>query len=288
MKRLLQCRQDEVEAVYHEKELVDVLLIMSHKLEEHMTGMEIMLKENEPVWFDHAAAANLTYSYLISMTVDVADMEERHRINIEDMPLNQFMEVHPFDKLPSQMAGVVTYFSLEEEIREMAEYLYTFKDSYIFKVCWEKQARQLVSEEMEDGDLDNHELADIMATPEVINQDIFVPCFDDYKDIYTYLKNGSIRLEEVNQLFKAYKDKYEELAQDLDIMCRIDKSTDKQWIHTRVQQIEQYHELHLAVASAQIIMKVKETLRLQGDFRVLETLTEVVSSHNFELNISQP
>ncbi|XP_062293931.1 E3 ubiquitin-protein ligase rnf213-alpha isoform X2 [Scomber scombrus] len=244
MRRLLQCRQDEVKAVYYEKELMDVLLTMSHKLEEHMT-------------------------------VDVADMEERHRVNIEDMPLNQFMEVHPLDKLPPPMAGVVTYFRLEEEIREMAEYLYTFRDSYIFKVCWEKQARQLVNEEMEDGDLDNHELADIMATPEMINDDIFVPCFANYKDIYTCLKNGSIRLEEVNQLFKAYKDKYEELAQDLDIMCRIDKSTDKQWINTRVQQIEQYHELHLAVASAQIIMKVKDTLCLQGDFRVLETLTEV-------------
>ncbi|KAE8283229.1 E3 ubiquitin-protein ligase rnf213-alpha [Larimichthys crocea] len=58
-------------------------------------------------------------------------------------------------------------------------------------------------------------------------------------------------------------------------MCKSDKSTDKQWIPIRVQQIEQYHELHLAVTSAEIIMMVKDTLCLQGDFRVLETLTEV-------------
>lgn len=38
MRRLLECRQHEVNAVYHEKELVDVVLTMSHKLEEHMTG----------------------------------------------------------------------------------------------------------------------------------------------------------------------------------------------------------------------------------------------------------
>ncbi|XP_042247797.1 E3 ubiquitin-protein ligase rnf213-alpha [Thunnus maccoyii] len=244
MKRLLQRRQDEVEAVYHEKELIDVFLTMSHKLEEHMT-------------------------------VDIADMEERQKVKIEVMHLDNFMEVHPFDQLPSPMAGVVTYFSLEEEIRDMAEVLYTFRDSYIFKVCWEKQARFMATEEMEDEDCDKHELADIMATPEMIHNDIFMPCFADYKDIYTCLKNGSIRLEKVNQIFKVYKGKYEELAQDLDIMCRVDNSTDKQWIHRRVQQIEQYHELHLAVASAQIIMKVKETLCLQGDFRVLETLTEV-------------
>ncbi|CAJ1075083.1 E3 ubiquitin-protein ligase rnf213-alpha [Xyrichtys novacula] len=110
--------------------------------------------------------------------------------------------------------------------------------------------------------------------PELIHDEIFRPCIANYNDIYTCLKNGSIRLGEVNQLFSAYKGNYEELSKDLEIMCRIDKSTDKQWIHSRVQQIEQYHELHLAVASADIIMKVKETLHLQGDFRVLETLTE--------------
>ena len=214
------------------------------------------------------------------MTVDVADMEERQQINIEIMPLNHFMEVHPFDQAPSPMAGVPTYFNLDEEIRNMAEVLFTFRDSYIFKVCWEKQAKRIVTEEMEDDNPDEHEVADIMATPQMIHDDIFDPCFADYKDIYASLKNGSITIEKVNQLFRDYKSKYEELAEDLDIMCRVDKSSDKQWIHSRVQQIEQYHELHLAVASAQIIMMVKEALHLQGDFRVLETLTEVVSGHD--------
>lgn len=217
--------------------------------------------------------------YLISVIVDVADMEERQQVNIEVMPLDHFMEVHQFDQMPSPMAGVVTYFNLDEEIRNMAEDLYTFRDSYIFKVCWENQAKLLAAAEMEEDSPDECEVADIMATPEMIHDDIFKPCFANYKDIYTCLKNGSISLEEVNHLFHAYKGKYDELAKDLDIMCRVDKSTDKQWIHSRVQQIEQYHELHLAVASAEIIMKVKETLCLQGDFRVLETLTEVVSVH---------
>ncbi|XP_040012185.1 E3 ubiquitin-protein ligase rnf213-alpha isoform X2 [Xiphias gladius] len=244
MRRLLQCRQAEMKAVYHEKKLVDIFLTMTHKLEEHVT-------------------------------VDVADLEQRQQVNIEVMPLNHFMEVHQFDQMPSKVAGVVTYFSLDEEIRQMAEVLYTFRDSYIFKICWEKQAKLLAPEELEDDDTDEHEVEDILATPATIHDDIFMPCYADYKAIYTCLKNGSIKLEEVNQLFEAYKGKYEELAQDLDIMCRVDNSTDKQWIHSRVQQIEQYHELHLAVASAQIIMRVKETLCLQGDFKVLETLTEV-------------
>ncbi|KAK5884967.1 hypothetical protein CesoFtcFv8_018727 [Champsocephalus esox] len=244
MKRLLQCREDELNNVYHEKELVDIVLTMSHKLGEHMT-------------------------------VDLEDMEKRKHVNVESMQLDHFMEVHPFEQLSSSNAGVVTYFKLGEEIKYMGEILFTFRDSHIFKVCWENQAKLMVAEEMADTDPGALQIADINATPEMIHNDIFEPCYGKYKGIYTRLKNSSIRLEEVNQLFHDYKGRYEELAKDLDIMCRIDKSTDKQWIHSKVQQIEQYHELHLAVASAQIIMKVKEALCLQGDFRVLETLTEV-------------
>lgn len=214
------------------------------------------------------------------MIVDVADMEKSQQVHVELMPLNHFMEVHHFEQLPSAMAGVVTYFNLDEEIRNMAEVLYTFRDSHLLKVCWEKQAKLVATEAMEDDSPDQHEVMDIVATPEMIHYDIFEPSFADYKDIYTFLKNGSITLNEVNKLFGAYKGRYEELATELEIMCRLDRqSTDKQWIYSRVQQIEQYHELHLAVASAEIIMKVKETLCLQGNFRVLETLTEVVSGH---------
>lgn len=39
MKRLLRCRQDEMDAVYHQKDLVDIFLTMSRKLEEFITGI---------------------------------------------------------------------------------------------------------------------------------------------------------------------------------------------------------------------------------------------------------
>lgn len=38
MKRLMDWRHDEVRAVHHEKDLLHILLTMTQKLEEHMTG----------------------------------------------------------------------------------------------------------------------------------------------------------------------------------------------------------------------------------------------------------
>lgn len=269
MKRLIQWRRGEVNAVYHEKELIDVLVAMSRKLEDYMEGR---LDRRRNLLGLIAQLQRLQFNLdLFSPVVDVDDMEERQQINIEVTPLNFFMEVHPFDLMASDMAGIVTYFKLDKDIRKMAEVLHTFQDSCLFKVCWEKEAKALVDEEMDE----EH----IKATPEIIHDDIFTASYEEYKKIYTCLKDGHITLAQVNELFGDYEGKYEELAQQLDIMCRIEKGSGTQWILRRVQQIEQYHELHLAVASARIIMTVKETLGLQGDFRALETLMEAVSWH---------
>ncbi|XP_028310203.1 E3 ubiquitin-protein ligase rnf213-alpha [Gouania willdenowi] len=243
MRRLLLCREKELKAVYHEKQLVDVVLKMCHRLEEHIT-------------------------------VDIEDLERKQQTNIEVSQLNHFMMVHQLGQTPCPEDCFVTLFSLTDEIRKMAEVLHKLEQSYVFKMFWGKQAKLLAAEEME-GDPDHRSVVDILATPEQIYDDIFLASFGKFKDIYTRLKNGSIRLEEVNQIFSVFKGKYQELAQDLEFMCTVDNSTDYDWITTRVRQIEQYHELHLAVASAKIIMTVKEVLCLRGDFTVLETLTRV-------------
>lgn len=38
MRRLIEWRQTEVTAVYHEKDLLNILIAMTLKLEDHMTG----------------------------------------------------------------------------------------------------------------------------------------------------------------------------------------------------------------------------------------------------------
>ncbi|XP_030645559.1 E3 ubiquitin-protein ligase rnf213-alpha-like [Chanos chanos] len=251
MRRLLQRRQEEVEAIQHEKDLVEVLLAMCRMLQEHVP-------------------------------VDLSQLEEKHHVDTEDMDLDAFMEVHPLDQLSSPMAGVVTYFDLDKDIKSMAEYLLTYKESYIFKMCWENQAKQLVQQSKDDCESEEEEEEEepeqnvgVIATPDVVHDDIFQPCKERYKEIYASLRNGSIKLEDVDVIFKAYKSKYEELAEEIAIMCKLDPSDDRRWIQRKVQQIEQYHELHLAVESAQVVMMVKETLGLQGDFKALERLLEV-------------
>lgn len=219
----------------------------------------------------------LHYFTFSLISVDFDSLEAKHQVDIDEMELNKFMEVHTFDQIPSKMAGVVTYFDLDDDVRSMAEILHTYKDSYIFKICWESQAKDFAREANSDCESDDDDEEDLWATLDSISEDIFQPCYSKYRKIYESLKNGSMTFEEVDLIFKAYIGKYEELAEDATIMSKLDPADDKRWIQRRIQQIEQYHELHLAVESAQVVMMVKQTLGLQGDFQVLEKLLIVVS-----------
>lgn len=271
MEMLIEWRDKEVEAVYYEKGLVDIILTMTHELEDHMTSTS-RTHEAALKWKLHGFIVPV----FVFITVDVDEMVARQQVDIEAGCLKDFMEVHQVDVSPTDQAGVVTYFHLDQAIRDMAKILYTFQKSHLFKMCWVKQAKNVAAEDLEDDDLEHREVVDIKATPEMICDEIFQPAYSDYQEIHTLLKSGQVTLKDVNQLFGDFKGNYAGLVQELKIMSEIEKGTDKQWIHNRVQQIEQYHELHLAVASAEMIAMVKETLCLQGDFKVLETLREAV------------
>ncbi|KAK7926035.1 hypothetical protein WMY93_008345 [Mugilogobius chulae] len=250
MKRLLQLRQNEVNAVLYEKELVDCLLKMSNTLSQNTEFI----------------------------TVDVEDLKERQRVNFHEMPLNYFLDVHLLEQKTSDKAAPVTYFNLAEDIRNMAKTMYTCKDSYIFQMCWEQHVKAFVNEKNSEEEL---------VPLQTICEDVFSYCVDEYKEIYSSLKSGSITLERINELFKDYKEKYEELQQELETMCNLDQSDDKHWVSIGVQQIKEFHELHLAVASANIIMAVKSSLCLQGDFSILEKLIKVNHENWKRVQLSQ-
>ncbi|XP_046722736.1 E3 ubiquitin-protein ligase rnf213-alpha isoform X2 [Silurus meridionalis] len=239
IRQLLQLRQNEVKDIYHDSELVKGLISMCQNIQEHIS-------------------------------VDLGDLEEKQQVDIEEMELNKFMEVHTLDQIASAVAGKVTYFDLDDDVRIMAENLHIYKESFIFKICWESQAKDYAQRANDEFESDDEE--ELWATANSIYEEVFLPCYSKYQKIYKSLKDGSITFEEVDVTFKAYTGRYVELTEDATIMSKLDSTDDKRWIQRRIQQIEQYHELHLAVESAQVVMMVKQTLGLQGDFQVLEKL----------------
>ncbi|XP_029582376.1 E3 ubiquitin-protein ligase rnf213-alpha isoform X4 [Salmo trutta] len=245
MKRLLRWREEEVEAIVNDKKMVEGLLIFCHKLQEHLQ-------------------------------IDVRELQHKNQENIDQMTLDDFMEVHRLDHDSSDVTGVVTYFNLCDDTRQMASSLHAIRDSYIFTMCWENQAKELSHNQLDTDEIEpKPERETEVYTLDLIHSEIFQSCYDNYRRIYESLKSGTISLEEVDSIFEAYKGKYKDMEKDLKIMCRIISSDDGRWIKRRIQQIQQYHDLHLALESAKVIMDVRETICPQGDFKVLQTLLDM-------------
>ncbi|KAM9358387.1 E3 ubiquitin-protein ligase rnf213-alpha-like [Symphorus nematophorus] len=244
MRRLLRLRKEEAEAVLSEKELVKGLLQICQELQEHVR-------------------------------VDFKGLDKKLDQNIEMMNLNEFMKVHTLDGQTSPIIGQVTYFNLCNITRQMASELQAVKDSTIFTMCWTNQVEELSKDQPDTDvseDLDGNEE---IYTLDLVYSKIFQSCYNKYKGLYDGLKSGELLLEEIDSIFEEYKGNYNDLQKDLDIMCRTNPSDNRKWIPGRIQQIKQYHDLHLAMESAQIIMDIRNTIYPEGDFSVLEKLLQM-------------
>ncbi|KAM4629855.1 E3 ubiquitin-protein ligase rnf213-alpha-like [Polymixia lowei] len=247
IKTLLQLRKQEVEAVNRDKELVKGLLQICQELPKHVKA-------------------------------DFKGLDDKIRHQIEMMTLDTFIEVHRLDGQTS--AGLVKYFDLDDNTREMASKLRAIKESSVFKMCWTNQVEELSREQ---PDTEETEHLEEVYSLDQINSEIFQSCYEEYTRIYDGLKSGTLSLEEVDSIFTDYRGIKDDMKKELEIMCRINPSDNRNWIGRRINQIQQYYDLDLAVESARIIMGVSETMCPNGDFKALQKLRDM-SEADFKNN----
>ncbi|XP_034559632.1 E3 ubiquitin-protein ligase rnf213-alpha-like isoform X2 [Notolabrus celidotus] len=243
IKKLLRQRKDEAEAIRSEKELVKTLLHICRELPQHVK-------------------------------VDFKGLDEKLNQNIEVMNLNEFMEVYTLDGQTSHTSEV-TYFNLCDITRQMASELDDIKDSVIFKMCWKKRVEDLSREQSDTDDGEHLSESEEIYTLDQVYSKIFQTCYSQYKALYEGLRSGELPLEEIDSILEDYKGNYEDLQKDVRIMCRTNPSDDRKWIKKRIQQIEQYSGLNIAMESAQIIMGIRNAVCPEGDFNLLEKLLQM-------------
>ncbi|XP_077184308.1 E3 ubiquitin-protein ligase RNF213 isoform X2 [Paroedura picta] len=198
--------------------------------------------------------------------VDVSEIEEKHNENLNSKALNEIVTVRHL--VDHDYGNIEVYYNLSPDQKNIFENIYTFKESHIFRYCWVRAAKDLLGSQ---EDLIEEE--DALSLDDVLKL-IYEPCYSDFCRLYSTLESGELTFAEVNSLFGDFTNNYEELKKDLKMMCNQCHKDDGKWINERVQQIQQYHELHLAVDSAKVINKVKEDLSLSGDFTVLRLLLD--------------
>uniref|UniRef100_G1KRE5 RING-type E3 ubiquitin transferase n=1 Tax=Anolis carolinensis TaxID=28377 RepID=G1KRE5_ANOCA len=232
---------------------------------------------------------NVGYSnpmFSCTSVMNITDLEEKHSENLASKTLSDIVNVR--HSISYSCDKIETYYHLSPALKSISTTVDRYKNSHVFQYCWEWAAKHPVNkvenlfEEEEVATLDLEEVPAFL----------FKPCYDEFCRLYNCLKSGELMFSEVDTLFKDFTNHYEELKNDFQIMCGLRSQDQGAWISERIQQIQQYHELHLAVDSAKVIDKVREDLNLSGDFKVLQQLLyitdEFQSFQNEKLSSMSP
>ncbi len=113
-----------------------------------------------------------------------------------------------------------------------------------------------------------------------IETDIWDPSFHRCRTLLDSLRDKSIKLSEVDQYFKEVPDRESQISALYSgvEMCKDNKviGDGRQWISTAVHLMDQYWSICELAKAAEIVMELKEKLKLSGDFSLIEGIASQV------------
>lgn len=153
------------------------------------------------------------------------------------------------------------------EVQNMAHEMHELRTSDLLLHLWREKATEYVM------------LASQMNLADV-PYEIWMPCRTEFLNLGLRIANGTACFKEVDQALDWCEDQGEgdQLKKELAVLASMldNQIPDKNWQEFRFRQIQEYRCLHHAAESAEVILKIKHQLELQGDFSAIHILTQVV------------
>eukprot|EP00058_Branchiostoma_floridae_P013669 XP_002599157.1 hypothetical protein BRAFLDRAFT_68766 [Branchiostoma floridae] len=202
------------------------------------------------------------------------ELEQKVRRDTSTISLNNLCQAVTGDDIANVSFDLnqppnITYFGITPEFREMLSHLEGLSKSTIFNKIWEKM-RQTEPDEEE-------EAMPALSVDDVLNQ-VWKPAYQKWLELRQSVKDGNIKLQEVDETFGQFKNK--NLENEMKMLA---KNPREGWIKDRVLQIQQYHQLNKHLDAADVVKDVKEKYDLKGDFKGVEVLLHS-KAKNFKQN----
>ncbi|XP_069729030.1 E3 ubiquitin-protein ligase RNF213 [Phaenicophaeus curvirostris] len=207
---------------------------------------------------------NMCRKVQASVKVDLGELESQHSVDLRSLKLDSVVDV--------RVEPLQTFYSLSPKLKEFVKRMHSLKDSLIFHQLWEEAAQK--AREESEGFRENDNFVPVLHLDDVFDS-LINPCFVGYEKLYDDLRSGKLILSAVDAIFQEFTNHPEDLKTELHTMCKLRRGDDGDWVDQRLEQIQQYHEMHLTFDAAKIIANVKESLSLSGDFCVLENILDI-------------
>lgn len=176
----------------------------------------------------------------------------------------------------------ITFFELPPAVKEVLSTLRRVQKSLTFQDLWKKYGNKAQAARS------NYESGERQLSLSDVVENVWKPAFKFWNQHAASVKDGTISLEDADELFEGYRGKRKELEEELS--CMFEVSTEQTFTSTeelkptvaaRVVQIQRYQQLHQHADAADAIWKFKEAMGFTGDFKVVEDLrNQVIFIHH--------
>ncbi|XP_051530047.1 E3 ubiquitin-protein ligase rnf213-beta-like isoform X2 [Myxocyprinus asiaticus] len=206
---------------------------------------------------------------------EVSLLEEMVKTDLQAVALDKLVEVQTYfskEDLNKTNTRRVLYYGANQLVHDMAREMHEVKTSNILLYSWQEKAK---------------DLANLMSGPQPFSLDftevydrIWRPCLSEFLKLGQRIANGAACFEEVDQALDWCGDQGEgdRLKKELILMATMlkrNQDLEENWLEHRLTQIQEYRCLHHAAKSAEVILKIKDRLGLEGDFSHIHSLTQV-------------
>ncbi|XP_039521132.1 E3 ubiquitin-protein ligase rnf213-beta isoform X4 [Pimephales promelas] len=204
---------------------------------------------------------------------ETSSLEDMVKTNLQEEALHKLVEVQTYfskDDLNKNNTRQVLFYTSNLQVQEMAREMYEVKPSNILLCLWREKATEYL--------MPGPQLLSLDFTE--VHERIWRPCFNDFLNLGKRIATGETCFKEVDQAWLWCGDQGEgdRLKKEFTFMATMLKShhfQDENWPEYRLNQIQEYRRLHHAAESAEVILKIKDRLELQGDFNQIHCLTQV-------------
>ncbi|KAM3592519.1 uncharacterized protein V6R79_020598 [Siganus canaliculatus] len=206
---------------------------------------------------------------------EMAALEEQHGADLTNTSLNKLVLVQSFDaegKLAKTGPPQVLWCNASLNVLKMSSEMHKLHHSNLILSSWVKRAASLASLRG--------------SAPAVVSltqvYDIWKPLLADFCQQAASLADAQITFQQLDRLLAESGDQGDGklMRNELRLMSETLSEgggfeAEENWVDLRLEQIQEYRQLHQAAAAACAMLRIAEQMNLSGNFTQIDTLTQL-------------
>jgi len=207
----------------------------------------------------------------------MATLEEQHSADLLAVSLNKLVFVRFFDaegKLKQTGPRQVIWYKISMNVLKMSGEMHKLRHSNLILSSWVKRAAYLAS-------LRHPTPPPVQVTLTQICENIWNSLLAEFSHTGASIAEANITFQQLDQVLLESGDQGDGklMEKELNLMSEEISgglTAEENWVKLRLDQIQEYRQLHVAAAAASAMLRIAEKMKLSGRFTEISTLSQLV------------